>query len=362
MNFKFPAPTDFNYELFFEFSPDLLCIAGFDGYFKKVNTAVMTTLGYTLEELYARPINDFVYHDDKEITASVRNELTKAKPLHNFENRYVTKSGDIVWLSWTSMPFEDDRLIFAIAKDITHKKNIELGRNELLVSLTQMNHDLKHLSYMTSHDLRSPVNNLLSVYNLLDVTKIMDEETVELIEFLKISTEKLKLSLNNYVDVISDKHDGNANMETVHFSKVLPKVMEAVDTLIRSSKATIRTDFSSSDAIRFNETYLYSIFLNLITNSIKYSKPDSEPLISIQSDKIDGFTRLVFEDNGMGFDPDQVRSRIFGLHQKFDQLSDSKGVGLYLVHNHVTALGGKMDIESTIDHGTRFTILFRDPQ
>jgi signal transduction histidine kinase len=190
----------------------------------------------------------------------------------------------------------------------------------------------------------------------------MDEETVELIEFLKISTEKLKLSLNNYVDVISDKHDGNSNMETVHFSKVLPKVMEAVDTLIRSSKATIRTDFSSSDAIRFNETYLYSIFLNLITNSIKYSKPGSEPLISIQSDKIDGFTRLVFEDNGVGFDPDQVRSRIFGLHQKFDQLSDSKGVGLYLVHNHVTALGGKMDIESTIDHGTRFTILFRDPQ
>jgi PAS domain S-box-containing protein len=352
--------THFNYELFFEFSPDLLCIAGFDGYFKKVNTAVCQTFGYSLEELYARPINDFVYHGDKEITASMRYELTKSKPLHNFENRYVTKSGEIIWLSWTSMPFENDQLIFGIAKNITHKKNIELGRNELLVSLTQMNKDLKHMSYMTSHDLRSPVNNLLSVFNLLDVSKIMDEETVELIEFLKISSEKLKSSLNNYVDVVSEKHDGNAKMETVSLDVVLRKVMDAVDSLIKSSKATIKIDFSKLDAIWINETYLYSIFLNLLTNSIKYAKPGTHPVISIRSEKADGFIRVILEDNGIGFDLNKVRSRIYGLNHKSSNHSDSKGVGLYLVHNHVTGMDGRMEIESTINKGTRFVISFRD--
>src|SRR4051812_24270434 len=94
--------ADFKYELFFELSADLLCIAGYDGYFKKVNPAVSNLLGYTMEELHARPINDFVYEEDKEKTSVVRHELTKAKPLRNFENRYVTKSGEIVWLSWTS--------------------------------------------------------------------------------------------------------------------------------------------------------------------------------------------------------------------------------------------------------------------
>jgi PAS domain S-box-containing protein len=352
--------TDFNYELFFEFSPDLLCIAGFDGYFKKVNKAVCDAFGYTLEELYARPINDFVYHDDKEITASVRYELTKSKPLHNFENRYITKSGDIIWLSWTSMPFENDQLIFAIAKNITYKKNIELGRNELLVSLTQMNNDLKHMSYMTSHDLRSPVNNLLSVFNLLDVSKITDEETAELIAFLKISSEKLKLSLNNYVDVVSDKHDGNAKMEAVRLDAVLKDVMDAIDSLIKSSKATIRIDFAKSDTVWINETYLYSIFLNLLTNSIKYAKPGIPAVISIRSDKADGFIRLILEDNGIGFDLNKVRSRIYGLNNKFNHHSDSKGVGLYLVHNHITSMGGRIEIESTINEGSRFVISFRD--
>ena len=69
--------TNFKFELFFELSPDLLCIAGFDGYFKKINPAVSNLFGYTMEELYARPINDFVYDDDKEITAKLRKELTK---------------------------------------------------------------------------------------------------------------------------------------------------------------------------------------------------------------------------------------------------------------------------------------------
>src|SRR5688572_18009921 len=152
--------ANFEYELFFELSPDLLCIAGYDGYFKKINAAVPKLLEYSLEELYARPINDFVYEEDKNTTAEVRGELIKAKPLRNFENRYVTKSGEIVWLSWTSQPVESDQLIFAIAKNITHKKKQEEERNSLLADLTQVNKELKQLSYTTSHDLRSPVNNL----------------------------------------------------------------------------------------------------------------------------------------------------------------------------------------------------------
>src|ERR1041385_2869514 len=148
--------NEFNYELLFNLSADLLCIAGYDGYFKKINPAVSKVLGYTMEELYSRPINDFVYGPDKEITARVRKELTRSVPLLNFENRYLTKSGEIVWLSWTSMPVEEEKLIFAIAKDITHKKNLEEERNLVLVDLAKANENLRRLNYTTSHDLRSP--------------------------------------------------------------------------------------------------------------------------------------------------------------------------------------------------------------
>jgi PAS domain S-box-containing protein len=115
----------FDLEYFFELSPDLLCIAGYDGYFKKINPAVSKTLGYSLEELFASPINTFIHPDDREITSKNREYIKGDQPLLNFENRYLTKSGETVWLSWTSMPIKRDKMVFAIAKVMVSKKKLE---------------------------------------------------------------------------------------------------------------------------------------------------------------------------------------------------------------------------------------------
>lgn len=117
--------TQFDLEYFFELSPDLLCIAGYDGYFKKINPAVAKTLGYSESELLASPIDHFIHPEDRELTSRKRQELRKGEILFQFENRYVTKDGNVVWLFWTSVPIERDQLIFAIAKDITHRKKSE---------------------------------------------------------------------------------------------------------------------------------------------------------------------------------------------------------------------------------------------
>lgn len=115
----------FDLECFFHLSPDWLCVAGFDGYFKKINPAVSKTLGYTESELFAKPIDSFVFVDDRSLTASKRESIKKNNPLYDFENRYVTKNGEIVWLSWTSMPVQSQQLVFAIARNITDKKKLE---------------------------------------------------------------------------------------------------------------------------------------------------------------------------------------------------------------------------------------------
>ena len=119
------AELSYNLEHFFELSPDWLCIAGFDGYFKKINPAVSKSLGYSEEELYSRPINSFVHPDDQHQTEHRRDLIRKGLPLLNFENRYMTKTGDTVWLTWTSMPIKSGKVVFAIAKDITHRKRLE---------------------------------------------------------------------------------------------------------------------------------------------------------------------------------------------------------------------------------------------
>ena len=109
----------------FELTPDLVCIAGKDGYFRKINNAVIEKLGYTEEELFSRLISSFVHPDDREETARTRAELIGGQSLLNFENRYITKNGAVVWLEWTSIYHPEKELVFAIAKDITKRKIVE---------------------------------------------------------------------------------------------------------------------------------------------------------------------------------------------------------------------------------------------
>ena len=350
----------FNLALFFDLSPDFLCIAGYDGYFKKINPIVSKTLGYTNEELLSKPIDEFVHIEDRGITSKKRENIIKDTPLLNFENRYLTKSGEIVWLSWTSMPIKSEQVVFAIAKNITHKKKLDEDRNVLLNNLTKINNELKQLTYSTSHDLRLPVSNLLSVFNLLDTSKIQDEETLEFIGMLKTSTESLKDTLNSYVDVLSRKNVLNVDTEELHLSERLNIVMHSLRSLIQNSKTIIQGDFTGFEKVKFNEAYLESIFLNLITNSIKYTKPDSSPVISIYTRYENGVKQLIFADEGQGFDMENVKDKIFGFNQKFHNHKDSKGIGLYLVYNHIISLGGRIAIESKVNEGAKFIISFKD--
>jgi PAS domain S-box-containing protein len=351
--------TNFKYELFFELSPDLLCIAGYDGYFKKVNSAVARTLGYSFEELYARPINDFVHPDHKDLTNKVRNELFQSKALHLFENKYLTKGGEIVWLSWTSLPVEDERLIFAIAKNVTHKKRVEADRNALLANLTRTNKDLMQLNYATSEDLKSPVHSLLALFDLIDLSKVTDKETLQLLEVMQYVGEKVKKTLNSHVDMLSQKTKQDAHLEQTDFQHCLDQVLQSLATIIQTSKTTVRADFSELPTIVFNKAYLTSIFLNLITNAIKYARPDRLPVISIRSATYLGTKQLTVADNGSGFDTEKVRKDIYQLPEKFHNNPESRGIGLYLVNSHVSALGGQMDIESKINEGTKITIYFK---
>lgn len=350
--------ADYNYEFFFNLTPDLLCIAGYDGYFKKVNPAVSQALGYTMEELYGTPINDFVHPEDRNTTSQVRDQLHKAKPLLNFENRYLTKSGQTLWLSWSSMPVDNQKVVFAIAKNITHQKEIEGKRNATLSQLSLLNQELKQLTFSTSHDLRAPVNSLLAAFDFLDTDKIEDTETLQLIQLLRNTGKKLSETLNNYVDVLKERHETEVSTERVNFSDSLDSVSSSIKTLIESSNATITSDFTEAEEVKFNRNYLESIFLNFITNSIKYAKPELYPLIHFSSSKVDGNIELKVEDNGLGMDMKKVGNRIFKLNQSFHGNSDSKGVGLYLVYHHVTSLGGKIEVDSEVNKGTTFKIYF----
>jgi PAS domain S-box-containing protein len=105
----------------FNLSLDLLCIAGKDGYFKRVNPAFERTLGYSAEELLSRPVVDFVYPDDRALTAEVYDSAVRGE-ITRFENRYIGRDGAVRWLQWNSRAVTQEGLVYAAARDVTDSR------------------------------------------------------------------------------------------------------------------------------------------------------------------------------------------------------------------------------------------------
>lgn len=119
----------------FNFSIDMLCIAGFEGYFKQLNPAWEKTLGWTNEELTSKPYLEFVHPEDREATTNAAQNLEGGKIVITFENRYICKDGSYKWISWNAHPLVDEGLIFAVVRDVTGQKKMEQEIQERIQEL-----------------------------------------------------------------------------------------------------------------------------------------------------------------------------------------------------------------------------------
>jgi diguanylate cyclase (GGDEF)-like protein/PAS domain S-box-containing protein len=109
----------------FNLSLDMVCVAGFDGRFKRVNPAFEQILGYSAEELLSRPFADFVHPEDRERTAREAAAIPDGNGTVQFRNRYLDKWGRVHWMEWMSVPLPDEGLIYAVARDVTDRKLME---------------------------------------------------------------------------------------------------------------------------------------------------------------------------------------------------------------------------------------------
>lgn len=350
--------STFDLEHYFNQSPDCLCIVGHDFLFRRVNPAFCHALGYSMEELMEIRVIDLLHVDDRGRIEKALERMKQNQTLTDFENRYLTKNGETRWFSWTAIPIEREQVFFGLAKDVTHRRKLDDDRNLLLSNMTKSVNELRQLTWATSHDLRSPVNNLLAVFSMLDITRVNDPETRRFLEMFKLATDNLRDTLDTYVDMLTEKDVLTSSVEQINLEEIMQSLIKSLSSLIEHTRTKINLDFSVFKYLTFNRVYMESIFLNLLTNSIKYAKPDHEPRISVYTRLQDGVKQLIFSDEGQGFDMEKVKDRVFGLHQKFHDHRDSKGIGLYLVHHHVTSMGGRIQLESAPGKGATFIISF----
>jgi signal transduction histidine kinase len=195
---------------------------------------------------------------------------------------------------------------------------------------------------------------------LVEDIPVVDPELKEIIDGFSKSTHLLNETINDLVKVVIIKDNPSIQKEKVLIKEIFENVFNQLSFLIGLHKPILKIDLEEVTILNINKSYLESIFLNLLTNSIKYRSEGKQLRINISSKVVNDDLILTFKDNGIGIDLVRNKDKIFGLYQRFHNHPDSKGLGLYLVKSQVEAMGGTITVASAVGKGTTFTITFKN--
>lgn len=337
-----------------------------------------STYGISIKET-PRSVS-FCAHAIKGDSLFVVENATEDERFKNFSS--VTGDPNIVFYAGIPLTDKDGYAMGALCViDNKTKKLTEFQSNALevlgrqvvrLLELRKLNHqlqlrnnildnnykNLERFSHVITHDIKSPLNNILSLTQLLeDELKEHFKDDVKMyIDYIKESSLKLK----EYIEATlkTYKEGINTIKEKEFFS--LESIVKNCNKLLNPTK---EYDIRLSNSIEiFNyKSYFEQILLNLISNAIKYNdKP--KVIITIAIEVVDNYCYLTIKDNGIGIEADKI-DHIFDMFNTLDKVdrfnNTGTGIGLSTVKNLVERIEGTINVASTIGEGTVFTIKFK---
>lgn len=280
----------------------------------------------------------------------------------SYELSFINAQGLTQWhdVRWLNVKNNDNaNWGFILAnKNITEAKTLELERERITADLIQHNSHLEQFTYIVSHNLRAPVANIIGLTEMLkEYDQDLDPDArQEVVERLSLSIKNIDTVIKDLNNVLQSRKPVNEKKETVNLKSLCDDII--TNTYNSIIKENVKLDYSF-DEVEFVFTirsYLYSIFYNLISNSIKYRQTGIAPVITITSHKVKDKVELRFKDNGKGIDMEKNGAQLFGLYKRFDTSVEGKGMGLFMVKTQVEALGGTIEINSKLGEGTEFII------
>ncbi len=376
---------------FFDLSLDMLAVAGFDGYFKRVNPAWQRVLGYTDEELRAQPYMELVHPDDRAATMAEAQKLAEGAKVIYFENRYFHKDGTTRWLLWAAAPYPAQQVVYAAARDITERKaaeetmaryahDLEISHHELaqLVKELELSRRKAEDATLTksaflanmSHEIRTPLNAILGMTTLALRTRLTAEQQ-DYLATVKSSGESLLAIINDILD-FSKIEARRLDLDHSEF-ELRETVGDAARMLaLRAGEKGLELAFDVAadvpEALVGDAGRLRQVLLNVLGNAVKFTARGEVILtVSLGSATAAQATlHFAIRDTGIGIAPEQ-QSQIFLAFTQADSSTTRRyggtGLGLAIARRLVELMGGALWVESVVGQGStfHFTAIFDRP-
>ena len=342
-----------------ENSPDI--INRIDKEFKTVyiNPAIIEISGKPPEHFIGKSIDKLGIPG--EFTVPLKEKSIKAfktGEIQEFETEMLTVEGLKIFYTYLAPEFGERgevNTVFTVSHDITELKQAEKQLKETIQELERSNIELQQFAYVSSHDLQEPLRTIASFTQLLErrYKGKFDSDADEFMEYIVDAAIRMKEQIEGLLEY--SRVTRGEEFELVDMNEILNQTIKSLDTSVKESKAEIT--INELPDVMGDASQLQRVFLNLISNAIKFRKQDEPLKIDISAYKHEDNNEYVVsvKDNGIGIE-EQYSERIFTIFQRLHTREEYKGtgIGLSIVKRIIERHGGRIWIESEFGEGSNF--------